>query len=128
MSQKAQGVLKVKNEENRVSDRFKKREFVLTIEPSSQYPQHVMFQLAQDKCSLLDSHNVGDEIEISFNLRGREFVKDGETRYFNTLDVWQIKSLNKSVSPTQMGSDFKPANNSNESGIFSNPGTDDFPF
>lgn len=84
------GTLKVKSAEQQVSEKFKKREFVLT-DNSSQYPQHITFQLTQDKCGLIDSYNVGDQIKVSFNLRGREWTKNGETRYFNTLEAWRLE-------------------------------------
>jgi hypothetical protein len=85
------GVLKLKTEAQQVSDKFRKREFVLT-DNSSQYPQHISFQLTQDKCSLLDQYNVGDEIKVHFNLRGREWTSPkGEIKYFNTLEAWRIE-------------------------------------
>src|SRR6185503_19031041 len=84
------GRLKVKGSEQAVSERFRKREFVITDE-SSQYPQHISFQLTQDKCSLLDKVNVGDELTVSFNLRGREWKSpQGEIKYFNSLEAWKI--------------------------------------
>lgn len=86
------GKLKVKNDTQTVSDKFKKREFVLTDE-SSKYPQDIQFQLTQDKCGLLDNTNVGSEIKVHFNLRGREWVSPkGEVKYFNTLEAWRIES------------------------------------
>ena len=85
------GKLKVKGNEQVVSDRFRKREFVLT-DSSSQYPQHISFQLTQDKCALLDSVNIGDEITVSFNLRGREWTSPkGEVKYFNSLEAWKLE-------------------------------------
>ncbi|MCE9538327.1 MAG: DUF3127 domain-containing protein [Bacteroidetes bacterium] len=85
------GILKVKSEAQQVSEKFKKREFVLT-DNSSQYPQHVSFQLTQDKCNLIDSYNVGAEIKVHFNLRGREWTSpQGEIKYFNTLEAWRIE-------------------------------------
>src|SRR5687768_15161477 len=85
------GVLKVKNAEQQVSEKFKKREFVIT-ENSSQYPQHISFQLTQDKCSLLDSYKVGDTMKVFFNLRGREWTNpQGEVKYFNSLEAWKIE-------------------------------------
>jgi hypothetical protein len=74
-----------------VSDKFSKREFVITDE-SSQYPQDVLFQATQDKCTLLDKFNVGDTVQASFNLRGREWTSpQGEVKYFNTLEAWRIE-------------------------------------
>ena len=85
------GILKVKSEAQQVSEKFRKREFVLT-DNSSQYPQHVSFQLTQDKCGLLDQYNVGDEIKVHFNLRGREWTSPkGEIKYFNTLEAWRLE-------------------------------------
>jgi hypothetical protein len=88
------GIIKVKYDTNVVSERFKKRDFVLTIEPGSPYPQHVTFQIVQDKVSMLDSFNVGDEVKVLFNLKGREWTSpQGETKYFNTIDAWRIEKV-----------------------------------
>jgi hypothetical protein len=85
------GILKVKEEAQQVSDKFRKREFVLT-DNSSQYPQHISFQLTQDKCNLIDAIAVGSEIKVHFNLRGREWTSPkGEVKYFNTLEAWRIE-------------------------------------
>lgn len=85
------GTLKVKKEEQVVNDRFKKREFVIT-DNSSQYPQHILFQLTQDKCSLLEGIREGDVLTVHFNLRGREWTSpQGEVKYFNTLEAWRIE-------------------------------------
>jgi hypothetical protein len=87
---KITGILKVKNDTVQVSEKFAKREFVLT-DNSSMYPQDILFQLTQDKCSLLDAVNPQDQIEVSFNLRGREWTNpQGEVKYFNSLDAWRI--------------------------------------
>lgn len=88
------GIIKVKYDTNVVSERFKKRDFVLTIEPGSPYPQHVSFQVVQDKVSMLDNFNVGDEVKVLFNLKGREWTSpQGEVKYFNTIDAWRIEKV-----------------------------------
>lgn len=87
---KLTGTLKVLNPTVQVSEKFSKREFVVT-ESSSMYPQDILFQLTQDKCSLLDGFNVNEQVEVSFNLRGREWTNpQGEVKYFNSLDAWRI--------------------------------------
>jgi hypothetical protein len=84
------GIIKVKKEEQVVSDKFRKREFVLT-DNSSQYPQLISFQLTQDRCSLLDQIQVGETVVVHFNIRGREWTSpQGEVKYFNTLEAWKI--------------------------------------
>tara|TARA_B100001057_G_scaffold494505_1_gene591231 strand:+ start:467 stop:835 length:369 start_codon:yes stop_codon:yes gene_type:complete len=88
-----EGKLKRINDEQVISDRFKKREFV--IETEEQYPQVLMFQLVQDKTNLIDQFSLGDKVEVFFNLRGREWQKDptAEIRVFNTLDAWRIQKV-----------------------------------
>lgn len=91
-----------------VSEKFKKREFVLTTDASTPYPQHVQFQLTQDKCSLLDGINPGEELKVSFNLRGREWNGPQGVKYFNTLEAWKIEKTGNAGSTTSA-----PAKNSN---------------
>ncbi len=96
---KLSGILKVKNETVQVSEKFSKRDFVLT-DNSSMYPQDISFQLTQDKCNLIDGFNVNEQLEVSFNLRGREWTSpQGEVKYFNTIEAWRIER----VGATQQG-------------------------
>ncbi len=81
------GILKVKNDTQVVSAKFKKREFVLTI--GDTYPQYVTFILTQDKVDILDNFKIGDELTVDFNLRGREH----NGKYFNTLEAWRIQKV-----------------------------------
>ena len=75
-----------------VTERFRKREFVLELADNPRYPQFVLFQLTGDRCENLDGFSVGDEVQLEFSLRGREWQSpQGETRYFNSLDVWTIE-------------------------------------
>ena len=86
------GSVKVVNETAVISDKFKKREFVIT-DDSSQYPQDIAMQLTQDNCDKLNGVNVGDRLLVKFNLRGRAWndPKTGKARYFNSLDAWFIQ-------------------------------------
>ncbi|MBL7900758.1 MAG: DUF3127 domain-containing protein [Bacteroidia bacterium] len=96
------GLLKVKFDTQRVSDRFQKREFILTTETNTPYPQHVSFQVTQDKCSMLDSYREGDELRVQFNLRGREWNGPQGVKYFNTLEAWRIEKVQSGApSPSQ---------------------------
>ena len=90
MGFKVRGTLHVINETQQVSARFTKREFVLHI-ADGRYPQTVLFQATGDRVGALDAFKVGDEVEVEFNLRGREWTSPrGEVKYFNSLDVWSI--------------------------------------
>jgi hypothetical protein len=87
------GTLKMKFETQKVSDRFQKRDFVLTTEANTPYPQHVSFQVTQDKCNILDQFREGDEIRVQFNLRGREWNGPQGIKYFNTLEAWRLEKV-----------------------------------
>lgn len=98
MSNKAKGVIKSIAPTQQVNDKFCKRNFV--IETADQFPQTIEFQLSQDKCSLIDSFTEGQEVEIDFDLRGREWTgSDGVVKVFNTLEAWKITGEN--VPPIQ---------------------------
>ena len=91
---KMKGVIKVIKPTQQVSEKFSKREFVVTDLSEAQYPQDISFEFTQDKTALLDSFGVGQEVEVSFNLRGREWASpQGEVKYFNTLNAFKIDAI-----------------------------------
>ncbi|MCE2682000.1 MAG: DUF3127 domain-containing protein [Flavobacteriia bacterium] len=92
---KLTGSVKMVGNTVQVSEKFSKREFVVT-DASGMYPQDIMFQATQDKCALLDGYRTGEQVEVSFNLRGREWTSPaGEVKYFNTLEAWRIERSNQ---------------------------------
>jgi hypothetical protein len=129
------GTLKAKFDTQKVSDRFQKREFVLTTEANTPYPQHVSFQVTQDKCSILDQFSEGEEIKIQFNLRGREWNGPQGIKYFNTLEAWRIERVQggntggQATQNTSSQSSGHTINTSSAPVFTSNPGdNDDLPF
>ncbi len=81
-----------------VTERFRKREFVVELADNPRYPQFVLFQLTGDRCENLDGFDVGDEVRVEFSLRGREWKSPkGEIRYFNSLDVWTLQRTGESA-------------------------------
>ena len=80
------------------SNGFRKREIVVTTE--EQYPQHIMVEFVQDKTALLDAYQVGQDVRISINLRGREWTNpQGEVKYFNSIQGWRIEQQ-QAVTPS----------------------------
>ena len=108
------------------SNGFRKREIVVTTE--EQYPQHILVEFIQDKCDLLNNFQVGQDVKISINLRGREWVNpQGETKYFNSIQGWRIESLQPANQtgtppPTPPADSFEPVSD------FSEEDHDDLPF
>ncbi len=97
------GKIKRISDTQQITDSFKKREFV--IETDEQYVQTIGFEVIQDKTSLLDTFQVGQTVEVFFNLRGRKFSKDESQPYrvFNSLHAWRIQDarLQEHQEPTQ---------------------------
>ena len=83
------GKIKAINEVQNVSASFKKRELVLTT--NEQYPQDILIEFTQDKCDVLNSYNTGEDVIVSINIRGREWINpEGEAKYFNSIQGWKI--------------------------------------
>ena len=133
---KLTGTVKLISETQQISEKFSKREFVVS-ETSSMYPQDILFQATQDKCSLLDSVKVQDQIEVSFNLKGREWTSPtGEVKHFNTLEAWRIEKAGQGSvippdgpSPMSLGSEpVATMSASNNATSESTEESDDLPF
>jgi len=84
---------------NQVSDKFKKREFVIEKKEAGRdavFIDYIKFQLLQDKCDLINESFLNEEVKVSFNLKGNKWERDGKINYFTNLDAWRIE---KSSSP-----------------------------
>ena len=85
------GTVKVVGKTQQVSDKFTKRELVIT-EPSGQRPQHIPVEFTQDRTGMLDGYKPGDEVTVSAYVNGREWTgKDGVTKYFLSLSGNRIE-------------------------------------
>jgi single-strand DNA-binding protein len=74
-----------------VSEKFKSKDVVLLTD--EKYPQYITIQFTQDKTDLISQNNIGEQVEVSINLRGREWKSpQGEIKYFNTIEGWQINA------------------------------------
>ena len=90
MSNQIKGKIKVIFQTIQVSDKFAKRDVVVTT-TTDMYPQDILVQFTQDKCDILDLYKVGDEVDVDYNLKGREWINpQGEAKYFNTIEGWRI--------------------------------------
>ena len=98
----------------------------MVVTTDEQYPQMIMVEFIQDKCDLLNNFNVGDDVKISINLRGREWVNpEGEAKYFNSIQGWRIEknmtNAGDETAPLEAQT-FEPATNVDENE------PDDLPF
>ena len=102
---------------------FRKRELVVTTD--EQYPQMIMIEFVQDKTDLLNSYKVGQDVKVSINLRGREWINpEGVAKYFNAIQGWRVENLTSQAAPSNLPpvDQFQPAAN------VSDEEPDDLPF
>ena len=79
------------------SNGFKKRELVVSTE--EQYPQHILVEFIQDKCEMLNSFQIGNNVKIGINLKGREWTNpEGQVKYFNSVQGWRIDIIDGEIS------------------------------
>jgi hypothetical protein len=109
--------------EVQVTEKFRKREFVLEIS-SGMYTDFVKFQFVQDKCSLLNNFKTGDNVKVYFNLSGRKgTTKDGSTAYYTNLSAWKIEPASPGAASSARGSGSTPSSSDAPP-----PDDDDVPF
>lgn len=137
MSFEITGTLTEKYDTQEISSKFKKREFVLEKKETSngfEFIDYIKFQLTQDKCSIIEPFNIGDAINVSFNLRGRKWEKNGNINYFTNLEAWKLEKLSStstasdpSHSDQQIPGNDAPMPDLDDMAS-SNDETDDLPF
>ena len=85
-----------------------------------------MLEFIQDKCDLLDSFQVEQNVKVGINIKGREWVNpEGQTKYFNSIQGWRIENINSAQSeipPLPSESGFEPSSSED------NEVEDDLPF
>lgn len=141
MSLEVTGKLIQKYDTVQVSEKFKKREFVVELSEEingNTYLNPAKMQLAQAKCDIIDRFNVGDMVKVSFNIKGNSYVdkKDGTTKYITNLDAWRVEAAGVAVASAKMtpnaGYNTEPISNNRTEPPAHNPlangPVDDLPF
>lgn len=142
MSLEITGKLLVKQDTQQVSERFKKREFVLELSDEingNVYTNYAKMQLVQNKCDILDRFNEGDNVKVSFNIKGNKWERDGKVNYITNLDAWRVEAAGQDAGmQPSAGNEYsqvqqQPSGNNDGGGAsgFYNPSpenVDDLPF
>ncbi|MCW3094266.1 MAG: hypothetical protein JWP81_5335 [Ferruginibacter sp.] len=101
MSYELTGKLVAKYDTVQRSATFKTREFA--VEKTDDIggrtiTNYVKFQSVQDKTTIIDKVNIGEEIKVYFNIKGSKWEKDGKINYITNLDAWRIEQIQPAVS------------------------------
>ncbi|MEO1515967.1 MAG: DUF3127 domain-containing protein [Bacteroidota bacterium] len=123
-----EGKLYKKFDTNQVTDTFRKREFVMEMEDGA-YTQLIKFQLTQNNCEKLDPFNEGDQLKVTFSLRGREYKKDSKVSYFTNLDAWRVEAATQATAETPSAApEFDSFPTLDDAPTGGSDNTDDLPF
>lgn len=136
MSFELTGKLVAVNDTQQVSDRFKKREFVLEISEEingNVYTNYAKMQLVQNKCEIIDNFSIGDNVKVSFNIKGNKWERDGNVNYITNLDAWRVENAGQSSgqSPVASAPAYQAPANTSGGNMNYNPSpenADDLPF
>lgn len=82
-----------------ISEKFKKRDLVITFK-SGEYDNDAAFQLSQDRTALGDTLAEGQEVEVHFNIRSREY----NGKYYTNLDAWRVVATQQAPQPQAQAS------------------------
>ena len=88
MAYELTGKIKLIQEPKTFDSGFTKREMVVIVE-DGKYPQEINLEFVQDKVSLLETLQPGQEVTVTFDIRGREY----KGKYFNNLQGWKVETV-----------------------------------
>lgn len=118
MSFELTGKLIVKYDIQQKTESFKSREFVIEKVDDVQgrmISNFVKFQCTQDRTTMVDRFNIGDDVKVSFNIRGTKWNKDGKDLFFTNLDAWRMETVKMGGEPAAQTNDlpdnFLPTDN-----------------
>ena len=124
MSFEITGRLVAKYDTVQRTETFKTREFV--IEKTEEFNgrtinNYIKFQCVQDRTTMLDRFNIGDEVKVSFNIKGTKWMKDGRENYITNLDAWRMENIKLAQE------NYQPSNVASANNAY-NEVVDDLPF
>lgn len=77
----------------RVSERFRKREFVIEHKESAggqTFVDYIKLQLTQDKCDIIDESWLRQDVTVKFSIKGNRWEKNGTVNYITSLNAFAI--------------------------------------
>lgn len=95
MSIVIKGVIKLIKETETFDSGFYKRQIVVTEE--GQYPNDIPIDFLKDKSDVLDNFGIGQEVNVSVNIRGSEY----NGKNYVSLNGWKIEAIDSINQQTQ---------------------------
>ena len=111
------------------TETFKTREFVIETNEDINgrtITNYIKFQSVQDRTTIIDRFNIGDQVKVHFNIKGSRWEKNGQVNYITNLDAWRIEAINLQQGGPASGGEITPAFQPDMSRTAD--GVDDLPF
>jgi hypothetical protein len=109
MSYEITGKLIAKFDTVQHKETFKTREFVIEKTEDiggRSITNYIKFQCVQDRVNMLDRFNIGEEVKVSFNIKGTKWNKNGVDNYITNLNAWRMETIK--LGDNTENSDFIP--------------------
>lgn len=98
MNYQYSGTIDFVGETEQVTEKFRKR-VVWIYNPATSYNhdniQYIQFEASQDNCGKLDMFKRGEQVTVTFAVRGRKYKRktDGQDAVFSSLALTGIQSI-----------------------------------
>lgn len=92
--------------QSRGANGFQFREFIIEVAnpQNPQWNNYVPFQVSGNSLNIVDNFNEGDEIQVTYDIRGRMWTNpQGEERCIMNLQAWRVQRYDASMAQANMG-------------------------
>lgn len=91
-----------------VTEKLRKQEVLFTWN-DGRWDHDVLMQFLNDRIDCLVQLNIGDTVDVTFDVESRPWTKDGITRYFTSCTGWNVKIVGKNPAYLQDQGQFAQA-------------------
>jgi hypothetical protein len=101
---KVQGVVHLIEETKTYGQKGFRKRLVVLEQDNGRFPNFIPLEFLRDNCESADDLNVGDNVEISYQLSGRKWQKDpsSEVKFFLSAEALSFKVLGSAdAAPSQ---------------------------
>lgn len=121
---KVRGIVHVVEETKTYGQKGFRKRLVVLEQDTGRFTNYIPVEFLRDNCELADDLNVGDDVEVSYQLSGRKWQKDpnSEVKYFLTAEALSFKVM------AGGGEGAEPPADANDAFAESNYDENDIPF
>ena len=95
------GIVHVVEETKTYGQKGIQKRLVVLEQDTGRFTNYIPVEFIRDSCSSADALNVGDDVEVSYQLSGRKWQRDpdSEVKYFLTAEALSFKKMSEGGTP-----------------------------